>query len=164
MSIVYTYQLKEIIDMKKSNTRLLLEKEYRKLAKRADQRLLRLEEYAGRKGFSGILSFAYRVAKRDIRSWSGDTQKKPRFNTAPPKNTNQLKAKIADISDECAESCEIQLKYAGYIKREQNEAAKLQRLDQIRIPDHFNFDEVQSLSTEARQKLSRIRPNITPHS
>ena len=83
--------------MKKSNTRLSLEKEYRKLAKRADQRLLRLEEYARRKGFSGILSFAYRVAKRDIRSWSGDTQKKPRFNTAPPKNTNQLKAKIADI-------------------------------------------------------------------
>ena len=69
-----------------------------------------------------------------------------------------LKAQLANISDECAESCEIQLKYAGYIKREQNEAAKLQRLDQIRIPDHFNFDEVQSLSTEARQKLSRIRP------
>jgi tRNA uridine 5-carboxymethylaminomethyl modification enzyme len=55
-------------------------------------------------------------------------------------------------------SCEIQIKYAGYIKREQNEAAKLQRLDQIRIADNFNYDEVQSLSTEARQKLNRIRP------
>ena len=65
---------------------------------------------------------------------------------------------MENISDECIESCEIQIKYAGYIKREQNEAAKLQRLDQIRIPDAFNFDEVQSLSTEARQKLSRIRP------
>ena len=69
-----------------------------------------------------------------------------------------LKAKMEDLSDECVESCEIQIKYAGYIKREQMEAAKLQRLDQIRIPDHFNFDAVQSLSTEARQKLSRIRP------
>ena len=78
------------------------------------------------------------------------------------------KAKIEEISDgygrnesfieECIESCEIHVKYAGYIKREQIEAAKLQRLDQIRIPDHFNFNEVQSLSTEARQKLSRIRP------
>ncbi len=70
----------------------------------------------------------------------------------------ELKARIGNISDECVESCEIQIKYEGYIKRERLEAAKLQRLDQIRIPDHFNFDEVQSLSTEARQKLSRIRP------
>ena len=70
----------------------------------------------------------------------------------------ELKTKIENISDEIAESCEIQIKYAGYIKREQMEAAKLQRLDQIRIPDNFNYDEVQSLSTEARQKLSRIRP------
>ena len=70
----------------------------------------------------------------------------------------ELKAKIEDLSDEIVESCEIQIKYAGYIKREQMEAAKLQRLDQIRIPDGFNYDDVQSLSTEARQKLSRIRP------
>ena len=70
----------------------------------------------------------------------------------------ELKAKTANLSDEIVESCEIQIKYAGYIKREQLEAAKLQRLDQIRIPDGFNYEEVQSLSTEARQKLSRIRP------
>ena len=70
----------------------------------------------------------------------------------------ELKTKIENISDEIVESCEIQIKYAGYIKREQMEAAKLQRLDQIRIPNTFNYDEVQSLSTEARQKLSRIRP------
>ena len=70
----------------------------------------------------------------------------------------ELKAKIEDLSDEIVESCEIQIKYAGYIKREQMEAAKLQRLDQIRIPDSFNYDDMQSLSTEARQKLSRIRP------
>ena len=69
-----------------------------------------------------------------------------------------LKTKMAELSDEIVESCEIQIKYAGYIKREQIEAAKLQRLDQIRIPDGFNYNEVQSLSTEARQKLSRIRP------
>ena len=61
----------------------------------------------------------------------------------------ELKAKTAELTDEIVESCEIQIKYA---------AAKLQRLDQIRIPDSFHYDEVQSLSTEARQKLSRIRP------
>ena len=69
-----------------------------------------------------------------------------------------LKEKITNISDEIVESCEIKVKYAGYIKREQQEAAKLQRLEQIRIPEAFNYEEVQSLSTEARQKLTRIRP------
>ena len=69
-----------------------------------------------------------------------------------------LKEKRTDISDEITESCEIQIKYAGYIKREQLEAAKLQRLEQIRIPETFNYGDVQSLSTEARQKLTRIRP------
>jgi len=70
----------------------------------------------------------------------------------------ELKGRVSELSDEIVESCEIQIKYAGYIKREEMEAAKLQRLDQIRIPDGFNYSEVQSLSTEARQKLSRIRP------
>ena len=69
-----------------------------------------------------------------------------------------LKARIDTIPDEYIESCEIQIKYAGYIKREQMEAAKLQRLEQIRIPDSFNYENIQSLSTEARQKLTRIRP------
>ena len=69
-----------------------------------------------------------------------------------------LKEKIANTSDEIVEICEIKVKYAGYIKREQQEAAKLQRLEQIRIPDTFNYEAVQSLSTEARQKLTRIRP------
>ena len=70
----------------------------------------------------------------------------------------ELKEKMEELTDEIVESCEIQIKYTGYIKREKMEAAKLQRLDQIRIPENFNYNEVQSLSTEARQKLSRIQP------
>ena len=71
-------------------------KEYRKLAKRADQRLVRIEkEYSKRKGYEEITQYAYRVAMRDIKSWSGEGSR--RFNTAPPKNTNALKAKIADM-------------------------------------------------------------------
>jgi tRNA uridine 5-carboxymethylaminomethyl modification enzyme len=70
----------------------------------------------------------------------------------------ELKERMRCLSEEVIESCEIQIKYAGYIKRERLEAAKLQRLEQIRIPESFNYEEVQSLSTEARQKLSRIRP------
>ena len=69
-----------------------------------------------------------------------------------------LKEKISSLPDEIVESCEIQIKYAGYIRREQLEAAKLQRLELIRIADDFDYGSIQSLSTEARQKLSRIRP------
>lgn len=72
-------------------------KEYRKLAKRADQRLVRLEQaQAKRPEFKNILAYGYANAKRDALSW-GASKDRPRFNIAPPKNTNQLKAKIADI-------------------------------------------------------------------
>ena len=70
-----------------------------------------------------------------------------------------LKERIENLPDEYVESCEIQIKYAGYIRREQQEAQKLQRLEQIRLPENFNYDDIQSLSTEARQKLSRIKPH-----
>ena len=69
-----------------------------------------------------------------------------------------LKAKTENLSDEIIESCEIQIKYAGYIKREKMEAQKLQRLDQIRTPGSCNYNELQSLGTEARQKLTKIKP------
>ena len=80
-----------------TDKRKALEREYRKLAKRADQRLVRLERYAQESGYHGILQFAYKKAIRNIRSWSGETAS--RFNTKPPSNTNQLKAKIADIKN-----------------------------------------------------------------
>lgn len=71
-------------------------KEYRRLAKRADQRLVRLEKASEQKVYSKILEYGYANAKRDAVSW-GANKDKPRFNIRPPKNTNQLKAKIADI-------------------------------------------------------------------
>lgn len=60
---------------------------------------------------------------------------------------------------ETIEAAEIQMKYAGYIERERILADKLARLDYIIIPDSFDFDSQQSLSTEARQKLSKIKPH-----
>lgn len=81
--------------MAKTEKRTALEKEYRKLAKRADQRLVRLEQLAKSPEYSGVLNFSYRKAQRDIRAWSGENAS--RFNTKPPSNTNQLKAKISDI-------------------------------------------------------------------
>ena len=72
-----------------------------------------------------------------------------------------LQEKIAGIKrarEEVVESTEINIKYEGYIRREQLAAEKLQRLDRISIPASFDYNNLQSLSTEARQKLSRIRP------
>lgn len=71
-------------------------KEYRRLAKRADQRLVRLEKASTRPEYKNVLAYGYANAKRDAVSW-GSNANRPRFNIRPPKNTNQLKAKIADI-------------------------------------------------------------------
>lgn len=62
------------------------------------------------------------------------------------------------ISAEAIEEAEIQIKYRGYIEREKFIAEKLHRLESIRIPDDFDFHSMNSLTIEARQKLSRIRP------
>lgn len=88
-------------------------KEYKKLAKRADQRLVRIQGYRHDKYFQGIDQFAFKTAMRDIRSWSGDNA--TRFNTKAPilrdkegkpildkngkeqVNLRELQHKIADI-------------------------------------------------------------------
>lgn len=59
---------------------------------------------------------------------------------------------------EIIEAAEIKIKYAGYIAREEQLAAKIQRLEYVFIPDNLNYSEVKSLSTEARQKLEKIKP------
>lgn len=77
-----------------------LEQYYRRIAKQADQRLVRLEKLAAQGGYyKGVKEWAYARASYDItQKWGGSTQK-PRFNTKPPENTNELKAKINDIQD-----------------------------------------------------------------
>ena len=72
----------------------------------------------------------------------------------------KLKKFIADneMSAEMIEEAEIQIKYKGYIEREKFIAEKLCRLENIIIPNDFDFHSMNSLTIEARQKLSRIRP------
>lgn len=60
--------------------------------------------------------------------------------------------------EEIVEAAEIQIKYEGYIERERQLADKIRRLEYVRLPASFDYDSVTALSTEARQKLSRIRP------
>ena len=63
-----------------------------------------------------------------------------------------------DLDQEVVEQAEIQVKYSGYIEKEKNNADKLTRLEDMVIPDNFNFDKIQSISIEAKQKLNKIRP------
>ena len=64
----------------------------------------------------------------------------------------------ASRKEEIIEAAEILMKYSGYIKREQVIADKINRLENIRIKGRFDYNSIQSLSTEARQKLTRIDP------
>lgn len=74
------------------------------------------------------------------------------------KALERLLGEIPNRQDEIVEAAEIQIKYSGYIQREQEQAEKISRLDYVHIPEHIDFREVQALSTEARQKLERVRP------
>ena len=56
------------------------------------------------------------------------------------------------------ESAEIEIKYAGYIEREEKIAKKIQRLENINLKEEINYKEILSISTEGRQKLSKIKP------
>jgi glucose-inhibited division protein A len=71
----------------------------------------------------------------------------------------ELVVSLGERKEEIMESAEIKIKYSGYIKRERIMADKITRLEDIRIKDKFNYNQIQSLSTEARQKLTKINPD-----
>src|SRR5450759_348879 len=74
------------------------------------------------------------------------------------KGGEKLKAVNSKRFNEIAESTEIKIKYEGYIQREKIVADKIKRLESLKIPEDINFSELLSISTEARQKLSKIKP------
>ncbi|CAC9972650.1 tRNA uridine-5-carboxymethylaminomethyl(34) synthesis enzyme MnmG [Flavobacterium panici] len=63
-----------------------------------------------------------------------------------------------DLDKEILEQAEIQVKYSGYIEKERNNADKLTRLEEVKIPENFDYNKIKSMSIEAKQKLSKIRP------
>ncbi len=62
------------------------------------------------------------------------------------------------LDREILEQAEIQVKYSGYIEKERNNADKLTRLEDVKIPEDFDYEKIKSMSIEAKQKLSKIRP------
>ncbi|WDT68608.1 tRNA uridine-5-carboxymethylaminomethyl(34) synthesis enzyme MnmG [Cloacibacterium sp. TD35] len=69
-----------------------------------------------------------------------------------------IKEKVEQYNEEQKEQAEINIKYKGYIEKERDNVAKLQRLETIRIPEDFDFSKISSLSAEAKQKLNKIQP------
>ncbi len=65
---------------------------------------------------------------------------------------------VNELNNEIIEAAEIQIKYEGYIDKEKEMAAKLGRFEDIKLHDDFDYDKLQSLSYEAREKLNKIRP------
>ncbi len=63
-----------------------------------------------------------------------------------------------ELDSEIIQQAEVQVKYTGYIEKEKNNADKLHRLEGLKIPENFDYSKLKSLSYEAREKLSKIRP------
>jgi len=88
--------------------------------------------------------------------------------TRPELNIDKLEEVVPELKEqldrvpnrreEIKEAAEVHIKYKGYIERERIVADKMHRLENIRIKDHFNYNELLQLSTEARQKLTAINP------
>ncbi|WP_218597889.1 tRNA uridine-5-carboxymethylaminomethyl(34) synthesis enzyme MnmG [Polaribacter sp. NJDZ03] len=85
---------------------------------------------------------------------------RPQLEFSDFKNVKKLAAFLEEnnIDKEAIEQAVIHLKYSGYIEKEKNNADKLNRLENVMIPSHFNYQKVKSLSFEAREKLSKIQP------
>ena len=69
-----------------------------------------------------------------------------------------IKEKSVNYTEEIKEQAEINIKYKGYIEKERDNVAKLNRLETIKIPDDFDFTAINSLSSEAKQKMNKVRP------
>ncbi|MCB7481896.1 tRNA uridine-5-carboxymethylaminomethyl(34) synthesis enzyme MnmG [Christiangramia sediminis] len=63
-----------------------------------------------------------------------------------------------ELNEEMIEQTEIQVKYSGYIQKEKNNADKLNRLEDVKIPQNFDYSNIKSMSYEAREKLKKVQP------
>lgn len=85
---------------------------------------------------------------------------RPQIEDADILKFEKVKEYVTDnnLDEEIIEQAIIQVKYSGYIEKERNNADKLTRLEDVRIPENFDYNQIKSMSIEAKQKLSAIRP------
>jgi tRNA uridine 5-carboxymethylaminomethyl modification enzyme len=74
-------------------------------------------------------------------------------------NQPLLQQKLSTFKKDSLEQAEILIKYETYIDKEKEMVARLSSMENLVIPDNFNYEKIQAISTEARQKLTRIKPH-----
>lgn len=136
----------QIFEQKKSLVESLIS-----FAQNQSVKISEIESYLKRKNFEPLTQGRklYSIVSRNEFSFLELVDELPR-----------LKKFVAEqgITREIIEQAEIQIKYKGYIEREKLLAEKLHRLENITIPDGFDFMQMNALTIEARQKLTKIRP------
>lgn len=83
---------------------------------------------------------------------------RPNMNLHKLEEIDFIKEVTQQYEEEIKEQAEINIKYKGYIEKEKENVAKLNRLETIKIPEDFDFTKISSLSSEAKQKLTKVQP------
>jgi tRNA uridine 5-carboxymethylaminomethyl modification enzyme len=83
---------------------------------------------------------------------------RPEISISDIEHIKEVNELLQHCSEEAAQSAENNIKYESYLKKEQEMAEKLQRLEEVKIPGHFDYHKLTSLSKESREKLHKIRP------
>lgn len=83
---------------------------------------------------------------------------RPNMTLEKLENIEAIQEAASKYDDEVREQAEINIKYKGYIEKEKENVAKLNRLENIKIPEDFDYTKISSLSAEAKQKMSNVRP------
>ncbi|WP_029296009.1 tRNA uridine-5-carboxymethylaminomethyl(34) synthesis enzyme MnmG [Chryseobacterium hispalense] len=83
---------------------------------------------------------------------------RPNMTLEKLENIEAIRENASKYDDEVREQAEINIKYKGYIEKEKENVAKLNRLENIKIPEDFDYTKISSLSAEAKQKMSNVKP------
>jgi len=83
---------------------------------------------------------------------------RPNMTLEKLEDVENIKEFTSQFKEEVREQAQINIKYKGYIEKEKENVAKLTRLENIKIPEDFDYTNLSSLSTEAKQKMSKVRP------
>lgn len=83
---------------------------------------------------------------------------RPNMTLEKLEHIEAIRENASKYDDEVREQAEINIKYKGYIEKEKENVAKLTRLENIKIPEDFDYTKISSLSAEAKQKMSNVRP------
>ncbi|HFK5511956.1 TPA: tRNA uridine-5-carboxymethylaminomethyl(34) synthesis enzyme MnmG [Elizabethkingia anophelis] len=158
--------------LRQDNADIRLTEKAHKLGLASDERLQKVENKVSKSSELEEFLKATSVKAEDINPILEENSSSPvnqsfraaQILTRPNIDLNKLctieeiKNKASEYADEVREQAEINIKYKGYIDKEKENVAKLHRLENIKIPENFDYSKVNSLSAEAKQKLSSVRP------